>query len=93
MKEKSEVEDIEKNVERKMLKHFDEKVEKNIDETFPKNVESNILFEQMFIQLFPRNNVGSTFWLKNVTTFNVETFCNIHSHEVGWWEYKKHTFR
>jgi hypothetical protein len=38
MKEKSEVEDIEKNVERKMLKHFDEKVEKNIDETFPKKM-------------------------------------------------------
>jgi hypothetical protein len=47
----------------------------NVDETFWKNVESNIFSPKMLIELL--KNVGSTFSLKNVTTFfkNVETFC------------------
>jgi hypothetical protein len=47
---------------------------KNGDETLRKNVESNILSRKMLIQLFSEKcwlkNVGSTFSLKNVTTFS-----------------------
>jgi hypothetical protein len=47
---------------------------KNVDETFRKNVESNVFSGKMLIQLFSEKywlkNIGSTFSLKNVTTFS-----------------------
>jgi hypothetical protein len=47
---------------------------KNGDETFRKNVESNVFSQKMLIQLFSEKcwlkNVGSTFSLKNITTFS-----------------------
>jgi hypothetical protein len=56
-----------------MLYHF-EKMLKNVDETFRKNVESSLFSQKILIKLFSEKcwlkNVGSTFSLKNVTTFS-----------------------
>jgi hypothetical protein len=78
---------------------------KNVDETHRKNVEPNVFSRKMLIQLFSEKcwlkNVGSTFSLKNVTTFskNVETFSNARVGEKKegcldgiWWARSSHCY-